>query len=157
MDSLDWQGLHEKSYFSEAWVILYVCVEGLACGGRVPRTHSELCKNLECVAAGRPDRCGACGMWDGGGGTGGQQSTELQEEMRLTLKSLGWARAERAGNLPCAKLYLLEPSSKKWVPYQEIRFVTYKRLCSPRVCRQGGPNKALASRSRSFTWTALHR
>lgn len=95
--------------------------------------------------------------WDGGRGTGGQQSTELQEEMRLTLKSLGWARAERAGNLPHAKLYLLEPSSKKWVPYQEIRFVTYRRFRSPRVCKQGSPNKALASRSRNFTWTALHR
>lgn len=31
VDSLDWQGLHEKSYFSEAWVIL--CVGGAGMWG----------------------------------------------------------------------------------------------------------------------------
>lgn len=142
-------------------MILFVCVcvgGGWHVGGEC-HEHTPNCA--------RTWKLGVCGVltdvehvewnWDGGGGTGGQQSTELEEEMRLTVKSLGWARAERAGNLPRAKFYLLEPSSKKWVPYQEIRFVTYKRLCSPRLCRQGSPNKALASRSRSFTWTALPR
>lgn len=69
----------------------------------------------------------------------------------------GVGMGREGGKLPHAKFYLLEPSSKKWVPYQEIRFVTYKRFHLPRVCRQGGPNKALASSSRSFTWTLLHR
>jgi hypothetical protein len=33
---------------------------------------------------------------------------------RLTLKNLGWAWAEKAGNKYCAKVYLLELNSKKY-------------------------------------------
>lgn len=57
VNGFDCQGLHEKSYCSEAWVILCMC----SGGGVVPRTHSKLCKCLERVAAERFDRCGACG------------------------------------------------------------------------------------------------